>query len=144
MSHNIQPHKIFEIYQEAKGRKIFTHSLKPGKAPFAEKIIAEHGEEYREFDPKRSKLAAAIMKGCTNIGIRKDDVVLYLGISHGYTASFVSDIVGKEGFIFGLDLAPRVIRDAVFLSQERNNIVPLLADANHPEQYQDKICLVYF
>ena len=81
-----------------------------------------------------------ITKGCTNIGIRKNDTILYLGASHGYTCSFVSDIVGEEGFIFGIDPAPRVIRDLVFLSEERKNIVPVLADANHPDQYVDRVC----
>ena len=82
------------------------------------------------------------MKGCTNIGIRKNDVILYLGISHGYTSSFVSDIIGKEGIIFGIDPAPRVIRDLVFLAEKRKNIIPLLADANHPETYIDRVCQV--
>ncbi len=135
----IKPHQIFEVYQD--GKRIYTRSLFPGEAPFEEKLVHQGKAEFREFDPKRSKLAAAIMKGCTNTGIRKDDVVLYLGVSHGYTASFVSDIVGEKGLIFGIDPAPRVMRDLVFLAEKRRNIVPILADANHPEQYQDKICL---
>jgi fibrillarin-like pre-rRNA processing protein len=140
MSKRIRSHKIFEIYQEARGKRIFTKSIYPGKTFFDERVIREGGDEYREFEPRRSKLAAAIMKGCTNIGIRKDDTILYLGISHGYTSSFVSDIVGKDGFIFGIDPAPRVVRDLVFMSEERKNIVPILADANHPEQYIKRIC----
>ncbi len=140
MSRKLKPHKLFEIYQEARGKKIFTKSILPGKVHFDERIIRDNGEEYREFDPKRSKLAAMIMKGCTNTGIRKNDVVLYLGSSHGYTPSFVSDIVGKEGLIFGIDPAPRVMRDFVFLSEERKNLVPILADANHPDQYLTRVC----
>jgi fibrillarin-like pre-rRNA processing protein len=141
MGKRIKEHKIFEIYQEARGKRLFTKSLIKGKAPFGERIFREGDEEYREFDPKRSKLAATIVKGCTNTGIRKDDVILYLGISHGYTASFVSDIIGKDGLILGIDPAPRVIRDLVFLSKERKNIVPIMASANHPKEYQDKVCL---
>ena len=136
----LSTHKIFEIYTD--GRKIYTKSIVPGKVHFEEWIFKDMGSEFREFDPTRSKLAAMIMKGCTNIGIRKNDVILYLGSSHGYTPSFVSDIVGKEGLIFGLDPAPRVMRDLVFLSQDRQNIVPLLADANHPENYVDKVSQV--
>ncbi|MEK6901734.1 MAG: fibrillarin-like rRNA/tRNA 2'-O-methyltransferase [Nanoarchaeota archaeon] len=138
----IKSHKLFEIYQDERGRSIFTKSILPGKTFFEERTVKEGGTEFREFDPRRSKLAATIMKGCTNMGIRKGDIVLYLGISHGYTASFVSDIVGSEGFIFGIDPAPRVIRDAVFLAEHRHNIVPLLADANHPETYASRICAV--
>ncbi len=134
----MNPHKIFEIYQDRS--RIYTKSILPGYTHFDERIYREGKEEYREFDPKRSKLAATITKGCTNIGIRKNDVVLYLGVSHGYTASFVSDIVGKEGLIFGIDPAPRVIRDLVFLSEKRNNIVPILADANHPDTFTERVC----
>ena len=134
----MKAHKLFEIYENR--RRIYTKSILPHKTHFDERIEKDKGEEYREFDPQRSKLAATIVKGCTNMGIRKNDIVLYLGASHGYTCSFVSDIVGKEGLIFAIDPAPRVVRDLVFLSEERRNIVPILADANHPGQYADKVC----
>lgn len=139
MSKRIKPHKIFEIYSE-RGKRIFTKSISPG-TPFGERIVRDNNEEYREFDPTRSKLAAMIMKGCTNAGMRKGDVILYLGVAHGYTASFVSDMI-QDGLIFGIDPAPRVIRDLVFLSKERKNIVPILADANHPEQYINRVSQV--
>ena len=134
----MKAHKLFEIYEDK--RRIYTKSLLPKRIHFDERTTRDKGIEYREFDPTRSKLAAMITKGCTNIGIRKNDTILYLGASHGYTCSFVSDIVGEEGFIFGIDPAPRVIRDLVFLSEERKNIVPVLADANHPDQYVDRVC----
>ena len=98
--------------------------------------------EYREWDAFKSKLASTILKGAPNIGFRKDDIALYLGCSHGYTPSFASDIVGKNGFIFAVDIAPRVMRDIVFVVEERKNIAPLLADANQPLKYADKICQV--
>jgi fibrillarin-like pre-rRNA processing protein len=141
MSNKIKPHKLFEIYQDGR-RRIYTKSIIPGKNPFDERLTKETNQEFREFDPRRSKLAAMIMKGCTNIGIRKGDIILYLGISHGYTASFVSDIVGNEGLIFGIDPATRVMRDLVFLTADRNNIIPILADANHPEEYMNRISQV--
>jgi fibrillarin-like pre-rRNA processing protein len=134
----MKAHKLFEIYEDK--RRIYTKSILPKRIHFDERTTRDKGVEYREFDPTRSKLAAMITKGCTNIGIRKNDTILYLGASHGYTCSFVSDIVGEEGFIFGVDPAPRVIRDLVFLSEERKNIVPVLADANHPDQYVGRVC----
>ena len=134
----MKPHKLFEIFTD--GRRLYTKAMLPGQVHFDERIIKENGETFREFDPQRSKLAAMIVKGCTNIGIRKNDIILYLGASHGYTCSFISDMVGKEGLIFAIDTAPRVIRDLVFLSEKRKNIAPILADANHPEQYSHRIC----
>jgi fibrillarin-like pre-rRNA processing protein len=131
----MKPHKIFQIFEDR--RRIYTKSLVPGKTPFGERVVKG---EFREFDPHRSKLAAAIMKNCTNTGIREGDVVLYLGVSHGYTASFVSDIIGKRGLLFGIDPAPRVMRDFVFLCEERKNLVPILADANHTDEYVNRVC----
>lgn len=135
----LKPHRIFEVYTD--GRWIFTKALVKG-TPFQERTRKEGGELYREWDAKRSKLAAAIMKGCTNTGIRSGDTVLYLGSSHGYTCSYVSDIVGEKGLIFGVDPAPRVTRDFIFLAEKRKNLTPLLEDANHPENYLDKVCQV--
>ena len=132
--------KIFEVYQE--GNRLFTVNLVPGKRVYDERLIREDGIEYREWNPLKSKLAAMILRGSPNVGIRKNDVILYLGAASGTTASHVSDIVGKEGFIFALDFAPRVVRDLVFVAEDRKNIAPLLEDANRPERYADKISQV--
>src|SRR3989338_1180123 len=132
--------KIFEVYQE--GNKLFTINMAPGKRVYDERLIREDGIEYREWNPLKSKLAAMILRGSPNVGIRKNDVILYLGAASGTTASHVSDIVGKEGFIFALDFAPRVVRDLVFVCEDRKNIAPLLEDANRPEKYADKISQV--
>ena len=129
------------IYRERKGKKtlLYTKNLTPGKKFFAEKTIRIKGEEYREINPERSKLGAAILKGLSQTGIKEGSIILYLGASHGYTPSFVSDIVGSEGFIFCLDFAPRVVRDLVFLCEERKNMAPMLENALMPETYKDKV-----
>ena len=129
------------IYREKKGKKtqIFTKNLTPGKKFFAEKTIKIKGEEYREINPERSKLGAAILKGLSQTGIKEGAIVLYLGASHGYTPTFVSDIVGSSGFVFCLDFAPRVVRDLVFVCEERENMAPMLENAIIPETYKDKV-----
>ena len=128
----IKPSPIFEVYQD--GRALYTKNSTPGKTFFNEITVQQNSTEFREWDPRRSKLAAAIASGCKNIFVRNNSVVLYLGAAHGYTVSYLSDIVSK-GFIFALDSAPRVVRDLYFVAQARNNIAPILADAAHPEQY---------
>ena len=133
----IQKHKLQGLYFE--GKKFFTKNLTPGKRFFAESIVKKGGEEFREIDVTRSKLGAALAKKISQIGIKPGDKVLYLGASHGYTPSFVSDIVGEKGFIFALDFAPRVVRELYFLCKKRNNITPILGDANHPEAYLGKV-----
>ena len=74
--------------------------------------------------------------------IRKNDVVLYLGAASGTTVSHVSDIVGSEGLVFAVDIAPRVMRDLIFLCYKRKNIAPILADANKADLLKERICAV--
>lgn len=102
---------------------------------FGERIV----EGYREVNITRSKLFAAIAKGISKTFLNEGDKVLYLGASHGYTPSFVSDIVGKNGFVFCLDFAPRVVRDLVNVCEKRENMTAILGDASKPEEYADRI-----
>lgn len=128
------------IYEKKGRRKILlTRNLTPGKTFFDEKTTKKGKIEYREWDPRRSKLAAFILKGGNQIGIKEGHKVLYLGASYGYTPSYISDIISNGGMVFALDFAPRVMRNLVFVCEERKNMVPLFFDANHPEEYKDKI-----
>jgi fibrillarin-like pre-rRNA processing protein len=127
---------IFEL-QKGKRRYLYTKSLTPGKKAYDEKTQKTAEGEFREFDPKRSKLAAAISKGIAKTGIKKGSVVLYLGAASGTTVSHVSDIVGKEGFIFAVEFSPLVLRELVYLSEDRKNIAPILADAAKPQDYKE-------
>ena len=79
----IKPSRIFEVFESDDKRKIFTRNLYPSQKYFNEAVFLENNVEYREFDPRRSKLAASIMKGCYNIFIRKNDVVLYCFRTNG-------------------------------------------------------------
>lgn len=132
--------KIFEVFEE--NGRIYTKNLVKGKTVYDEKLVTVDGVEFREWNPKKSKLGAAIMKGASNIGIKKGDVVLYLGASYGTTASHVSDIVGKDGFVFALDFAPRVIRDLIFVCEDRKNMAAIFEDANRPDKYAELVSSV--
>ena len=135
--------RIFEVYESyEKRRQLYTLNLVPGKQVYGERLISENGIEYREWDVFKSKIASSILKGSPNIFIRKNDVVLYLGSASGTTVSHVSDIVGAEGLIFAVDIAPRVMRDLIFLSYQRKNIVPILADSNKTDLLKERVCTV--
>ncbi|MBW1840038.1 MAG: fibrillarin-like rRNA/tRNA 2'-O-methyltransferase, partial [Deltaproteobacteria bacterium] len=75
----------------------------------------------------------------------KGDKVLYLGIASGSTASFFSDIVGKDGVIYGVEISERCMRDLNPMAEKRGNIVPILADSRKPETYDwvEKVDLVF-
>jgi len=125
---------------EGKRRRILTKNLIPGTTSFEyEEHYTDEQGEWRVLDPKRSKLGAAIAKGLQQSGFRDGCTVLYLGASHGYTPSYVSDIIGPNGFMFCLDFAPRVVRDLVFVCESRSNMAPILGDAKQPEEYAENI-----
>jgi fibrillarin-like pre-rRNA processing protein len=70
-----------------------------------------------------------------------------LGIASGTTSSHFSDIIGKNGVIYGVEVSERVLRELMPVAEKRNNIVPILADARKPEDYQnvvlEEVDLVY-
>jgi len=83
----IQSTRLQGIYEAEKGKKkLFTINLAPGKKVYDETLIKEKGVEYRTWNPRKSKLAAAIMKGASQIGIKPNSTVLYLGCASGTTA----------------------------------------------------------
>ncbi|MCM2325001.1 MAG: fibrillarin-like rRNA/tRNA 2'-O-methyltransferase, partial [Candidatus Woesearchaeota archaeon] len=72
--------------KDTKGKiKLYTPNLTPGIKYFDEDIERFDGMEFRNWDPKRSKLAAGIINDLSQIGIKEGNTVLYLGASHGYT-----------------------------------------------------------
>ncbi|MBU1198564.1 MAG: fibrillarin-like rRNA/tRNA 2'-O-methyltransferase [Nanoarchaeota archaeon] len=130
----------FNVFDDGKSRRnLFTKNLTKGKRFFDEDFVHSNGVEFRAWDVFRSKLGASIMKGVSQIGLKPGSLVLYLGASHGFTPSYVSDIVENDGFVFCVDNAPRVVRDLIFLCEQRKNMSPILADANHPENYKDLV-----
>ena len=127
------------------GRGLFTENLVPGNPQYAKSIIKRDKKEYREWDPNHSKIAAAIAKGLKTFPIKSGSKILYLGIASGQTASFFSDIVGKDGVIYGIEISERCMQDLNPVASSRKNIVPILANAKLPEQYGwvEKVEVVY-
>jgi len=121
----------------SEGRRLFTKNLVAGKRVYGEQLITFGNIEYRQWQPMRSKLAAAIIKGLKELPLKKGSNVLYLGSSEGTTASHISDITGETGIIFGVDISETAMRRFVELCEERENIVPVLADAAKPPEYKE-------
>lgn len=114
-----------------------TKSLAPSINVYGERTIKKNREEFRIWDPYRSKLAAAILKGLEHVPIRKGSRVLYLGASTGTTVSHVSDIVGPKGVIFAVEISHRVARELMMrVVAHRPNVIPIIEDARRPEGYK--------
>ncbi len=125
------------LREERNGRTILmTRNLAPGKRVYNEELLLRGGVEYRTWDPFRSKLAAAILKGLPHDTIAEGFKVLYLGASTGTTASHVSDLVGGDGVVIGVEFSPRVAREFLeHVARERKNVIPFVADARDPSKY---------
>lgn len=138
---------VFWVTSADEKRRLATLNLTPGRRFYGEELVEYEGKEYRAWNPFRSKIAAAILKGIKEFPLIPEITLLYLGVASGTTCSHLSDIVGERGYIFGVDFAPRAMRDFIEnLSSHRGNVSPLLADARRPLSYRTivpKVDVIY-
>ncbi len=132
----IRPAEQPGVYTD--GVWLYTRNLVPGRAVYGEGLVTEAGIEYRKWDATRSKLAAYLKRGGRVWPFRTASSILYLGAGSGTTVSHLSDI-SPEGSVVAIEISPRVFRDLVSVAADRPNIIPILADAGHPESYRSHL-----
>lgn len=129
----IGPIARISIYGE---KRLSTLNLVKGTTVYGEKLVRHKGEEYRVWDPFRSKLAGALENGLSWLPLGSLSRILYLGASTGTTVSHISDIIGAKGIIFAVESSSRVGRELLQrVVSNRENIVPILEDARRPNLY---------
>jgi fibrillarin-like pre-rRNA processing protein len=111
-----------------------TLNLKAGVRVYSEKLVEFEGNEYRLWDPRRSKLAAALLNGLATFNLENDSKILYLGASAGTTPSHLSDIA-YDGLVYCVEFSPRMMRKLLDVCRQRENMIPLLDDARKPHNY---------
>jgi len=111
-----------------------------GLKVYNEQLITDDDKEYRSWNPYRSKLAAALLKGLS-VNLSADAHVLYLGAATGTTVSHLSDMI-TSGVIYAVESSPVAIINLLKVAEKRQNIIPILSDANHPERYQQMVSSV--
>ncbi|HHQ44688.1 MAG TPA: fibrillarin-like rRNA/tRNA 2'-O-methyltransferase [Candidatus Altiarchaeales archaeon] len=119
------------------GRNIATKNSTPGYRVYGEKLEKQKDGEYRFWDPFRSKIGAAILKGLKNFPVKPDSNVLYLGASTGTTSSHIADIT--KGQVYCVEFGKRVARDLMHVCEKKTNMIPIVADARHPWEYAQLI-----
>ncbi|GAM24776.1 hypothetical protein SAMD00019534_079510, partial [Acytostelium subglobosum LB1] len=141
----IEAHPRYEGVFLVKGKEeaFATLNSTPGESVYGEKRVSVESttggtdkKEYRMWNPFRSKIAAALHKGVNKIWIRPGAKVIYLGAASGTTVSHVSDIVGPEGVVYGIELSARSGRDLIGMAKKRTNVIPIIEDARHPQKYR--------
>ena len=125
--------------------KLATENPFSSYRPFDEELVKINKKEFRMWNPTRSKVGAAIKKGIKEFPIEKDSKILYLGAAHGYTSSFLSNIIGKKGVMYAVEFSERCFNELLILCLKYKNVVPILADARKPELYYwiEKVDVVY-
>jgi fibrillarin-like pre-rRNA processing protein len=117
-------------------KQVASLNLIKGITVYGEKLIKYKGEEYRLWDPYRSKLSGALKKGLKTLPILNGMKVLYLGASTGTTVSHISDIVGMNGIVYAVEPAARVARELIQnVASKRKNVIPIIEDARKPHSY---------
>ena len=144
MFHTMKPSKINGIYRTH--NKLFTINPRTckGQSVYNEKIIKKHNVEYRSWNPYRSKFAAAILNGLKDVTLADFSHILYLGAATGTTVSHVSDTVQEKGLVFAVESSAVAMKKLLTVTEHRNNIIPILSDAFHPERYQAIVPKVEF
>ena len=127
--------KRFEGLYDFNGR-IATKNSSPGFRVYDEQLIRKNDTEFRIWDPFRSKLAAAVMKGLQNFPIKHNSRVLYLGASSGTTASHVADIAEA---VYCIEFSKRMMRELLPVTLKKKNMIPILGDAKRPDEYLHNI-----
>ena len=124
---------------------VATVNLRPQVKVYGEKLVDYEDKELRIWDPRRPKLAAAIRNGLVTFPFKGDSKVLYLGASAGTTPSHLSDSL-VHGSLFCVEFSPRMMRELLHLSRQRDNLIPILDDATKPHHYQslmEEVDVVY-
>ncbi len=128
--------EIFDgIYSD--GKNIYTKNLTLGKKVYGERLIREGNEEYREWDAYRSKYGAGIKNGLSESIFSSGCTAIYLGSAEGTTVSHVSDIVGEKGAIFCVDVSEIAMNKLTKLAETRENLYPILSDAQLTDNYKE-------
>ena len=121
-------------------RSLWSRNAVKGVSVRGERRKRDGRNEWRLWDPNRSKVAASVLKTKRDASAllpESASTCLYLGASSGGTVSHIHDnVCGAEnhhgGQVVAVDISPRMMRDLVKLAERRQGLVPVLADARNP------------
>lgn len=128
---------------QRRGRGLWTRNAVKGVRLRDESLRRDGRIEWRSWNPRASKLAAALIRTKRDPSLlipEPGSTALYVGAGHGTTISHLHDhLCGSGnhhgGRIVAVDLSPRCIRDLIRLSGARPGISPVLADARHLDDF---------
>jgi fibrillarin-like pre-rRNA processing protein len=112
-----------------------TEALGTPPEVYGERLIPKSSGWWRRWDPYRSKLSAALVKGYRGPLPQPGQRWLYLGAATGTTASHVADLVGPDGAVYAVEMSLRPFARLLRLAERYPNLFPILGDARRPDDY---------
>lgn len=112
---------------------LWTRNRVPGRSVYGERLRQRGGDEYRNWNPYRSKMGALLRSDPRTLWPDPKEDLLYLGAASGTTVSHLSDLL--QGLLYAVEFSPRSVRDLLWNMEPRPNVVPIFEDAFHPERY---------
>ena len=122
------------------GHSLWTRNAVKGVSVRDERRKKDSRIEWRQWDPRKSKVAACLLK--TKLDPAElipvsGSTCLYLGASSGTTVSHIHDNVcgsgnHHNGQIISVEISPRMMRDLSKLSESRPGLIPVLGDGRNP------------
>jgi fibrillarin-like rRNA methylase len=116
-------------------RELWTVTVGDPPPVYGERWTEAGDQRCRLFEPGRSKLAAAVVRGWTGDLPSEGERWLYLGAASGTTASHIADLLGPEGRLYAVERSLRPFSRLLALSERWPNLRPILSDARDPFGY---------
>ena len=116
--------RIFQI-QIGNEEQLATKNMVKGVKTRKEKIVIVNDEEFLEWNPYKSKLAAAIRNGLQILPIIKNSKVVCINPLEESTILHISNIVGSGGSVFVIDVNKNKKSFLNKLVDTHENIIPI-------------------
>ena len=116
--------RIFQI-QIGNEEQLATKNMVKGTKTRKEKIVIVNNEEFLEWNPYKSKFAAAIRNGLQIIPIIKNSKVVCINLPEESTILHISNIVGSGGSVFVIDVNKNKKSFLNKLVNTHKNIIPI-------------------
>ena len=116
--------RIFQI-QIGNEEQLATKNMVKGTKTQKEKIVIVNNEEFLEWNPYKSKLAAAIRNGLQILPIIKNSKVVCINLLEESTILHISNIVDSGGSVFVIDVNKNKKSFLNKLVDTHKNIIPI-------------------
>ena len=116
--------RIFQI-QIGDKEQLATKNIVEGTKTHKEKIVIVNDEEFLEWNPYKSKLAAAIRNGLQILPIIKNSKVVCINLPEESTILHISNIIGSGGSVFVIDVNKNKKSFLNKLVNTHKNIIPI-------------------